>query len=482
MDCSRISSVWMNIASKIGICASLLCLLGTGAAQSISNSLPDSPTPVSSLDNAYMGSVKPLPLKPEVIDLSLQEAVQLAVQHNLGLALARLNRPNVHAEKLQTINYLTPNISLHAETGVHQYNLAAEGFHESEATEFARLAPAGSHLSFPFITKVDVTTAQINLSQQLFNWEGWDGWHAANAALSAARHKKNSSIGLVVLDVGDLYLQALAARTQLDMAEALFRKEAVTLRDAEEEHQAGTVAGLDVLRARVAYQQQQQVVLQALDNYAKAKISLKRAVGLAPEQQIHLTQAAPYADLPLMPIDAARQEAYQKRQVMKMLQAEIRTAIYERRATVHERLPSLAFSGNWGVIGISGGVFHDTFSAVGTLSVPIFDEAKFRGDHDVAQAQLQELRTQMEDLKQQIDQQLRDSMLDVKTASRLMKVAEDNLNLANQTLEDTTERYLAGVDTNLPVIEAEAEVAQAQARYIRSQLQYNEAKLAYARS
>ncbi len=473
--------VLMKIARKVGIAALLVSVAGVAGAQSASSSLPNNPAPASSLENAYLGSVNPLALKPGVVELTLDEAIRMGIAHNLGLQLARVKQKNIRAEKLQTINYLTPNVSLHAETGVHQYDLMAEGFHEAEAAEFAKLAP-GSTAAFPFITKVDVTTAQLNLSQQLFNWAGWDAWRAANAAVKATDYSANSAYGLVVLNVGDLYLEALADGSQVDMAQALLRSEATTLRHSEAEHEAGTVAGLDVLRARVAYQQQQQAVLQAEDSFAKAKIALNRAIGLAPEQKIELAQAAPYANLPLMPIDRARLEAYQNRQDFQTLKLEIRAAVYERKATAHQRLPSLSFSGNWGVTGISGGLYHDTYGAVGTLEIPIFQEAKFRGDHDVAEAQLDELRTQMQDLKQKIDEQLRDSMLDVETASQLVQVAKSNLNLANQTLEDTTERYIAGVDTNLPVIEAQATVAQAQTRYISSELQYNEAKLGFARN
>jgi outer membrane protein TolC len=475
----------MKTARKLGVAAllmSLACMAGAqSASTSTSSSLPNNPSPASSLQNAYLGSVRPLALQPGVMSLTLDEAIRMGIEHNLGLQLARVQQKNIRAEKLETINYLAPNISLHAETGVHQYDLAAQGFHEAEAAQFARLDP-GSHAAFPFITRVDVTTAQLDLSQQLFNWAGWDAWRAANAAVKATDDSANSAYGLVVLNVGDLYLEALAAGTQVNMARALLRSEALTLRHSEDEHEAGTVAGLDVLRARVAYQQQQQALLQAEDSFAKAKIALNRAIGLAPEQKIALAEAAPYANLPLMPIGRARLEAYRNRQDYQTLQAEIHAAFYERKAASHQRLPSLSFHGNWGVTGISGGLYHSTFAAVGTLSIPIFQEAKFRGDHDVAEAQLNELRTQMQDLKQKIDEQLRDSMLDVQTSSQLMRVAASNLHLANETLTDTTERYVAGIDTNLPVIEAQATVAQAQTRYIRSELQYNEAKLGFARN
>ncbi len=157
---------------------------------------------------------------------------------------------------------------------------------------------------------------------------------------------------------------------------------------AHQEHLAGTVANLDELRARVQYQTQQQVVIAAENEFEKAKIALNREIGLAPEQQIQLTDSAPYAELQPMSIEAARIEAYASRQDFQMLKQELRVAELERRATAHQRFPTLTFGGNYGVTGISGGVYHGTFAAVGTLHIPIFQEAKFRGDNDVAQAQL----------------------------------------------------------------------------------------------
>ena len=45
-----------------------------------------------------------------------------------------------------------------------------------------------------------------------------------------------------------------------------------------------------------------------------------------------------------------------------------------------QRWPNLSFSGNYGVTGVAGLVHHGMFVAMGTLKIPIFHEAKFRGD------------------------------------------------------------------------------------------------------
>lgn len=439
--------------------------------------------PTNSRVNPYAGSVQAVPATPGVKQLSLDDAIRMGIENNLALTIAREQQKTANAQKLQLANILLPNLSLHGETGVHEYNLEAQGFHPSIVGAFIPLLPPGTSPSaFHLVTKVDTTIGQINFSQALFNWAGYDVWRAAQAAQKAAFYNAQSSRGLVVLNVGNSYLQALAAKSQVDYARALLHTDETILNQAHEEHLAGTVANLDELRARVQYQTQQQAVIAADNDFQKAKITLNREIGLAPEQQIELTDSSPYAELQPITIEAARSEAYASRQDFQMLKQELRAAELERHATAHQRFPTLTFGGNYGVTGISGGVYHSTFAAVGTLSIPIFEEAKIRGDNDVAQAQLDQIRSRLTDLEQKIDQQLRDSLLDLETAERTVSVAKSNVDLANTALDQTQQRFTAGVTDSLPVAEAQSTLAQAQTQYVSSVLELNEARLGFARN
>lgn len=436
--------------------------------------------PDNSAQNPYAGSVETEALTPGVRQLSLNEAIELGVKHNLALTLARADQKTAHAQKLQLENYLLPNISLHGEMGVHQYNLAALGFRPALITQFG--IPASEAGSIPLITTANTRIGQINFSQALFTWSGWDGWRAAKANERAAYYSKESSLGLVILDVGTSYLKAIAAASQLDYTKSLLDTDRMLLYQAHQEHMAGTVANLVELRARVQYQEQQQAVITARDQLEKNKIALNRQIGLPPQQQIQLTDAAPYADLSTITIEDARREAYANRQDYQRLKQQIVAAALQERAIRHERYPSLTFSGNYGVTGVAGLVYHGTFTAMGTLNIPIFHEAKFRGDADVAQAQVEQLQSQMNDLTTAIDQQLRDALLDINSSRQLVQVAQSSVSLATTALEQATERFKAGVDTNLPVTQAQSTLAQAQTQYVNSIYDYNQAKLALARN
>jgi outer membrane protein TolC len=114
--------------------------------------------------------------------------------------------------------------------------------------------------------------------------------------------------------------------------------------------------------------------------------------------------------------------------------------------------------------------------------VPIFREARLRGDRDAAQAQLNAATAQLADMRAKIDEQVRDALMDVATTAKLVDVARSNVELAREALGDETERVNAGVDNNLPLVTAQATLAAAQNNLVESLYQYNVAKLGLARA
>jgi outer membrane protein TolC len=444
--------------------------------------LPAQTANQSSAQSPYYGSVTTVKPTDGVKPLSIDEAISMGIEHNLALVEAREQEQSVKAQSLQSLQSLLPTITAQADSGAHQINLAAFGFSSSLLGKSAASFPGLNLSSFPTVVKINVTDAMVNYSQTLFSLANMDRYRASRANVVAAYYSKQSSRGLVVLTVGNAYLQTLALGAQVDSAKSLLEADRVLLNQAVAEHQAGTAANLDELRARVQFQTQEQTVISAEVNFNKAKIALNREIGLPAEQEIQLTDAEPYADLATMNIDQAKEIAYRSRQDYQSLQNQVRAAQLQRKAARWERLPTLDFQGNYGVTGITGGLYHGTFVAAGSLNLPVFQEARFRGDSGVAAANLANLTQQLAGLKEQINQQLRDSILDVQSATELVRVAQSNVELARKELEQTTDRFQAGVDDNLPVVQAQATLANAESTLINTTSQHNQAKLGLARN
>jgi outer membrane protein TolC len=291
-----------------------------------------------------------------------------------------------------------------------------------------------------------------------------------------------SARGEVVQQVATTYLRAIADASEVDNATALMKSDEVAWQHARDAHAAGTMANLDELRARVQLQSQQQTVIAAQNAEEKDLILLKREIGIDPGQKIVLTDPAPYSDLAEQTPAEVRAVAYKNRQDYQNLQNQVIEVRALHSAYRAQRLPSLSFSGFYGVDKVNGSPSHGVFNAVGTLNIPIFREASIRGEVDASGAQLAAVNAQLENLRSQIDQQVRSALLDVDAAKKLVEVSKSNVDLAAQTVSDETDRVNAGVDDNLPLVTAQSSLASAQTNYVRSLYQYNLSKLALARS
>jgi outer membrane protein TolC len=457
--------------------ALLIGLSGSGDAVRAQSANPSSAT------NAFYGSVTTQPATDDILKLSLDDAVRRGLETNLGLKEAEAQEKNIHGQKQEALQEFLPTITLEGDTGVYQYNLAALGFGPGSIGKFISIFPGGKiPPGLSSITKDTLTEGQLQYKQTLFSGPVIAGWAAAGAAEKAFYFAKMSARGEVVQQVASAYLHTIAAASEVDNARALEDEDRVLFDQEHAQHEAGTASNLDELRARVQLQAQQQALIAAQNQLDKDLILLKREIGIAPGQKIALTDPAPYNELAEQTPEEVRAIAYKNRQDWQNLQNQVIELKALHNVYRSQRWPTLSVQGNWGVTDVSSVGSHGTFVAQGTLSVPLFREARLRGDIESAQAQLDAVNTQLEDLRGHIDQQVRSALLDANATAKLVEVARSNVELATRALSDETDRVNAGVDDNLPLVTAQATLASAQSNLVESLYQYNLSKLALARA
>ena len=411
------------------------------------------------------------------LQLSLNDAVQLGLEHNLAIAVDRQTARQVSGLQLIALNALIPTLSASGLSSTQEVNLAARGFNPALIKP---LLPAGTN--FPIIVKYDVTSAQVNLSQTLFNLPAYEIYKAARVQQRITSLQALSDRSGIVQSVAEQYLRVLADQASIRDAESQLVTDRELERQAQARKDAGTGTNLDLLRTTVDRQQRDQQLVADRNTLAKDKIQLNRDMGLAADQPIDLIDPVPYHELAALPLETAKQVAYKRRKDLLSLQAQLESARLQRKSITYERLPAAKVSGYYGVIGQTFGLYHGDFVAQGGVDFPIFEEVRFRGDREVADAQLSRLRNQISSLHADVDQQIRSSMLDVDTADELVKAAGSNVTLANEALGDALQRYRAGIDDTLPVVQAQSTLANAQSQLVDALFQFNQAKLTLARN
>jgi outer membrane protein TolC len=433
-------------------------------------------SPASSVSSAlgtespYLGSVPTGTPTGAVLQLSLGDALDRGLKYNLGLIESDVRTRTARAERLRSLNELLPNVNASISQTVEQVNLRALGL---------KLPIAG----FPVIVgPFGVQDARGNVSQKLFDWNSVENLRASNERLKASQNSYKSSRDLVVLAVANEYLQVIADSSTIESQQAQLSTSQALYQRARDQRAAGVAARIDELRAQVELQAQQQRLIAAEDQRAKDLLGLARAIGLPAGQEFTLTDNAPYAPLEGVSLEKALQDAYATRPDYLSAQLEAGAARLSRKAAVAENFPTVTSTANYGDIGPNFGNSHGTFAASASVNIPIFQGTRVKADVLEADAALQQKQAELENLKGRIDLDVRSAILDLDSASELVKVAKSNADLARETLVQAQDRFGAGVTDNIEVVQAQESVASADQAYISSLYAFNISKVQLARA
>jgi outer membrane protein TolC len=417
---------------------------------------------------SFQGSIVEGKSTGSVMDLSLDEAIQRGLRNNLGIILQSSAQKNAGGQRLEGLQALLPTVTVAASVQVQQVNLAAFGL------KFPGLNP--------IIGPFQVVDFRAYLTQNLVNVSALQDYIAAKHNFESAKLTAADARNLVVLTVGNAYLLCIADAARVEAVHAEMATSKVSLDQATAAHDAGTSPKLDVLRAQVDYQNEEQRLISTQNQLAKDKLALARAIGLPLDQEFRLTDRIPYAELDQVNPETAFEQALKERKDLAASAEQVKAAHAEKTSAWASQLPVASFSGDYGDLGTTPGHSHGTYTATGQVSAPILQIAKTRGQEQVADAQYEQAKAKLADQVQQVNAEIRDSILDIRAAAKLVEATHSNVELANEALSDAQQRFHAGVSDNLAVSQAQAQTEQANDQYISALYQHNVAKLSLARA
>lgn len=430
--------------------------------------------PTVQVQGPFAGSASSISKMPFSGRLSLREAVDRAVEFNLGSVGLTSAVEQSRGQTKIARSFLLPNLNASLSDTVQQTNLQALGL---------RLSFPVPGFSPPTIVgPFNFFDLRATLSQTVIDLTARNNYRAAKEIVRANELTVADARDLVVLAVGSTYLQVIAAKSKIDAARAQLTTAETLYKQTSDQRAAGVVAQTDLNRSQIQLLTQQQRLLSLENDYAKLKITLARLTGLSPTDQYEISDAIPFADAPPLTFDEALRQAFEQRSDLKAAQAQVEAAEQARAAARAERLPSFGVRADYGVIGINPSQAHGTFSVSGTVRVPIFQGGRIKGQTEVAEAALAQRRAELEDIKGRIESDVRNAFFDLQAATRQVEVARTNIQVATQNLDLTRQRFDAGVSDNLEVVQSQESLATAHTDYINSVFAHNLAKLSLARA
>jgi outer membrane protein TolC len=444
---------------------------GGTAAPNVNVTLPGPPNP-------FLGSEPEGKATADVLQIDFKEAIDRGLRNNLGLLLAGDQAQVARGERWKELSELLPDIHARLQENVQNESLAALGFSKL----LPLLSPPGTNTSsFPRVTPAfNYFDARVALSQSIFNFRNWERERAASESVKAAQFTYKDAREMVVLAVGNAYLESIAAAARVETAEAQVKSAQALYDKAADQQKAGLSPAIDALRSQVELQTRQQQLIVARNDLAKLKLSVARIIGLAPGQEFVLTEKAPYQALAALPLETYLQRAYAGRPDYQAALAQVRAAELSRRAAFAGHYPSVDVDANLGDIGVAPGQSNGTWQVNGGINIPIFAGNRVHSDVLEADAQLKQVRSQLGDLRGRIDYEVRTALLDLNAAAEQVEVARSSVDLAEQALAQSQDRFTAGVADNLEVVQAQETVASAHESYIQSLYAHNLSKVELA--
>jgi outer membrane protein TolC len=433
------------------------------------SSTPGQAVPGTSGVSPFAGSV-PAKLVPGILPVSLQDAIDRGLKQNLGLLLSRADIRLARGQRWEQLSALLPHVTATPYVAASEINLAELGF------------TSLSGISIPPSVAFSYFDARASVTQSLFDWKSINAIRAASQNLRSANHTFKDARDLVVLAVGYTYLQAIADEARIETAEAQVKTAQVLYDQATDRIIAGTSPDIDGLRTKVELQTRQQQLIQAKNNFAIQKLTVARVIGLAPGQEFEFTDKSPYQSLEVITVDEALKRAYASRSDYQAAMTDLRAAEFSRKAAMAGYLPSLSFNADIGVGGSHPSTATRVSDVRGTLSIPIFQGGSIHGDVLQANARLEQSRERMENLRGQMDSDVRTALLNLQSSADQVNVARSNIDLAEKTLTQSRDRFSAGVSDTVEAVQSQEAVASAHEQYISSLYSYNYAKISLIRA
>lgn len=411
------------------------------------------------------------------LSLSLKRAVEIATSQEgstpIQLSAESLKQAEVRSKEARAA--LLPDVE-----GAFSYenrtaNLAAMGI------SLTRLPFPG--FEFPtFVGPFLTMDARASVTQSVFDVSSIRKFQASKVGVSAARSDSESASEQVAAVVARAYLGAVRADTDVETAQANVMLSQAVLRQAENQKNAGTGTGIEITRARVQLANDQQRLLVTENARRAAHLQLLRAMGVRLDTEVQLTDGLQYVAVDALTLENARAQALRDRPDYKAQQEREANARLMASATVMERLPSLAAFGDYGSSGSAFSNSLPTRTYGISLKVPLWDGARrdARRAESASQHRAEAIRTN--DVREQIELDVRLALDALSSAQDQVKVAKDGLDLAESELEQARRRYQAGISDSLEVTDAQTRLERARDNQTAALYNYNVARIDLAQA
>jgi outer membrane protein TolC len=404
--------------------------------------------------------------------LSMNSAVELALEKNRDLQVSKLETQKATAKVREAKGNALPTISASAQYLYYfqkQVSFLPGSFIGLGEDQLAAIRVGGDNS----------LVGGVNLAQPLFQAGVNSGIRAAKAAEQVTNAELAEVRANVVTEVKKAYLNVLITQEQLRLQEQSILRNEQALKDARSLLAQGRASRVDTLRAFVTVENLRPEVIRLSNGVEIAKTVLKRTIGLDERETLVLQDSLRYeAEGTVLVGEGAFSEAIGSRPEVQRLLLTEKWNEQQIAGQSAERLPKL-----WAVGSVLTQSQANNFrlsdyqwpvsSYLGLqLNVPIF--SGFRTVAKVQQAQIsrQQTERQLDNLREIVRAQVKVTLSNVEEARRRIEVQSQTVSTAELGYRITRDRWKQGIASRLEVSDAELSLTQAKSNYLQAVYDY----------
>lgn len=424
--------------------------------------------------------------------LSLADALRIAAQRSEGVRIAAAGVTRARGQQRQADAQRLPQLN-----GVASYQRAIENQFQAITERFAPPdtgtgGGGGGGLEDSPISRIfaapNTALLQLNFSQNLYTAGRIGAARAgAGAAREAAQIGLTASESQAALDAAQAYFDAVAADRFLVIAESSLVLTERALAQTELARSLGTASEFDLLRARVARDNQRPQVIRARGDRNTAYLRLKQLLELPLAAPLTLTTpirddstalVSPTAPIALPDARTVTPDtSVASRATVRQAEAQLDAQRAALRAARLARLPSVQLTSTYqrfayppeGTFLPSAlDLYFPNWTVSLGLSFPLLTGGRLGGERMVAQANVAEAEERLRQAREgaELDAQLAVTQLESAHAAYLASIGTDAQ--AAQAYEIAEVRFREGISTPLELTEARVQLEQARLQRVNA--------------
>jgi outer membrane protein TolC len=327
-----------------------------------------------------------------------------------------------------------------------------------------------------------VFDARPSVQQTVFDYSLVKRMSAARQRIQQSDFDAESLREATLLGVVDLYLRTLQSQARADATRARMDNAKALAKQAQDFLEVGTGNRLDLVRSLNRLENETAALARQERDVATTKLLLLDTIGMPIDAEIRLTERLELAQQALDEVEAAEKVALASRPEVLAVAARLEAARLDVGGAKAERLPTVGFAADYGVIGERIGRNLSTYNVRGTVSMPIFQGGRIQAEIQQARARYEQIEQEKRDIESQVRLDVRAARLQLEAAEVSAQAAVRAGAAADESVELARLRFEAGLTSNIDVVAAQQDQAQADELEIQTLYDYYLARANFAKA